>query len=333
MGRLEGRYQFAPKGQAVNPSQNTVSAVVRTCDRPESLRRTIESLLAQSRLPDEIVIVNDGAEEVPADLANRVRAAGAAFKYCRISARCAPAARNRGMERAGGEILVMLDDDVLMESDCLARLMEMYRQAPPGTVAGIGAAPVEPPPGSLLGRRLWRVAAKIMGLRCWMPRVCASRYVALPARLRKSLLPGKALSGCMISLRREIASAYRFDENLPGYALGEDREFSCRVGQEQPLFLATDLTVLHDAHPLGRPDWKSIGRMLVTSTLYIAGKCRQRGPGSALLLGYEFVGSFLLHGLWGIGTRRGRNLHFAAGIAAELIHRVGGGMRKLLCGS
>jgi len=304
----------------------TVSVIIPTHNRPESLGRTVQALLAQTRIPDQIVIINDGDDEIPAGLAETISCAGAHFNYCRLRTDrpSASASRNRGMELASEQILVMIDDDVIPPEDCLARLVEMYDQAPGGAVAGIGARPVPPEAENRFGRKMWELLACLLGEIRWAPRLCAARYSPLPPALRAKLTPGKPMSGCLMSVRRELDREYRFDDEFfCGYVLGEDRDLGFRIAMTCPVFLADDLTVLHAPHPAGRPDRVRMGRMLVSSTLHTAKNCRDAGAGTQFLLGYEFAGTFLLHAIWGLARAQKSNLHYAAGIAAELLSRLG----------
>lgn len=304
----------------------TISVIVPTHNRPESLARTIAALLAQSRLPDEIIIVNDWTEEIPAGLGQSIISAGVTFQYCRFRTDrpSASASRNRGMDLASGQILVMIDDDVVPPASCLGDLVAMYDRAPPDTVAAIGARPVPPPPKNRFGRRLWNFLAKILGETRWAPRACAARYVVLPPELRAELTPGKAMSGCLMSVRHGVAEGCRFDDEFfCGYVLGEDRDLGFRIALDRPVFLAENLTVLHDPHPDGRPDRLRMGRMLVSSTLHTARHCGDSGAGAIAVLGYEFAGTFLLHAVWGLARGQKSNLLYAAGIAVEVLSRLG----------
>jgi len=302
-----------------------LSVVIPTHDRPESLSRTVEALLRQSLLPDEIIIVNDHEADIPPAVGESITAAGVSFEYCRLQSPrpSASASRNHGMKLATGGILVMIDDDVLPPTDCLAKIAEMYALAPPGSIAAIGPRIASLPPKNRFGRWLWGVLAKVLGELRWAPRACAGRYAAVPAKLRRCLEPGRPLSGSLMTVRREIADEYRFDEEFfsGGYVLGEDRDFSLRIARDRPVFLATDLVVMHDPHPGGRPDRFRMGRMLVSSTLHTAKRCGDRGAGTLVLLGHEFIGTCLLHAIWGLAMRKQGNLLYATGIAVELLSR------------
>jgi len=304
----------------------SLSVIIPTHDRPESLARTVKALLGQTLLPDEIIIVNDHETDIPAAVGKSIAAAGVSLEYCRLRTPrpSASASRNHGMKLASGEILVMIDDDVRPPADCLAAVAEMYALAPRGSVAAIGARVISPPAKNRLGRWLWGVLARAFGEVGWAPRVCASRYAVLPAKLRGRLEAGRSLSGSLMTLRRSIAREYRFDDEFfCGYVLGEDRDLSLRIALKHPVFLATDLAVVHDTHPGGRPDRFRMGRMLVSSTLHTAGQCGDRGAGTLVLLGHEFIGVCLLRAVWGLATRNKGNLQYAAGIVVELLSRAG----------
>jgi glycosyltransferase involved in cell wall biosynthesis len=87
-----------------------VTAVIPTRNRPELLKRAVESALAQTYSPLEIVVVMDGPDAATAD-------ALAALPTDILSIVCLPenvggsAARNEGVRRARGDWIAFLDDD------------------------------------------------------------------------------------------------------------------------------------------------------------------------------------------------------------------------------
>lgn len=309
-----------------------LSVIVPTHDRPDPLARVVDCLTAQTRLPDEIVIVNDAADEIDPRIGEKIRAAGVEFQYCRPEVASAAASRNRGMAMATGDILFLVDDDMSPGEDCLMRLLDLYRTDTRGAVAGIGPMWADPPPQHPFRRRLWNLLAGAMGQRCWRPRVSAARYVSLPPGLAGKLVPAKELAGGAMSIRRRIAEHHRFEETFTGYTMGEDKEFSYRVGRRHPLFIATGITVIHDMHPAGRPDWFRMGRMYVSRGLHVAEKTVEPGAGTALLLAYDFVGMSILYFCWGVGARRGKNVRFAMGIAVELASQAAAAVRRAMRG-
>ena len=91
--------------------------------RPEDLRRGLESVLAQEGVTTDIVVVGNGW--VPDDLPDGVRG-HALPENVGI-----PAGRNAGVPRVSGELLFFLDDDAsLSGGDTLARFAALFRERP-----------------------------------------------------------------------------------------------------------------------------------------------------------------------------------------------------------
>jgi glycosyltransferase involved in cell wall biosynthesis len=85
----------------------TVSVVIPTHNRPALVQRAIRSVLAQTRLPDEIIVVDDGSTDNTA----RVVQAFRQVRYLRQEHKGVSAARNRGIRAAQGDWLALLDSD------------------------------------------------------------------------------------------------------------------------------------------------------------------------------------------------------------------------------
>ncbi len=60
------------------------------------------------------------------------------------------------------------------------------------------------------------------------------------------------LSGCSMSFRRAVFETFSFNEELKGYCLGEDVEFSYRVHQRGRLLVTPDARIEHLQSPLNR---------------------------------------------------------------------------------
>lgn len=102
----------------------SLSLVVCTKDRAEQLVGMCKGLLAQSRLPDEIVFVDQS-------LSNVAKREIELMPVCRMiktqyildsRIRGLAHARNVGLERTTGDFVVFVDDDIELSPDSLAIL-------------------------------------------------------------------------------------------------------------------------------------------------------------------------------------------------------------------
>lgn len=104
---------------------NSVSAIVPTIGRPDSLRDLLDSLCLQTRRPDE-VIVADGSGKLEIErVVSLAKWADAGLLVRRIAVSPPNAVRQRvsAIECAGGKSLLLLDDDVVLEPTCLEQLL------------------------------------------------------------------------------------------------------------------------------------------------------------------------------------------------------------------
>lgn len=105
-----------------------VSAIIPTHNRAATLARAIDSALAQSHAPLEVIVVDDGSTDGTRDLL----ATYSGRIHALHQANAGPsAARNRGAAAARGGILAFLDSDDLWLPDKLARQVALMERAGP----------------------------------------------------------------------------------------------------------------------------------------------------------------------------------------------------------
>jgi glycosyltransferase involved in cell wall biosynthesis len=96
-----------------------ISAVIPTYNRAALVGRAVQSILAQTRPPDEVLVVDDGSTD---DTEAVVRRLGPRVTYLRQENAGASAARNHGVDAASGEFVAFLDSDDVWSPDYLARI-------------------------------------------------------------------------------------------------------------------------------------------------------------------------------------------------------------------
>lgn len=114
------------------------SVVVPTRDRPDALRACLEGLARLDYPHDrmEVIVVDDGGQ---VDLESVVTPVRAVLDVTLLHQHWAgpAAARNRGAERARGEVLAFTDDDCAPRPDWLARLAARCAENPGSASGGL----------------------------------------------------------------------------------------------------------------------------------------------------------------------------------------------------
>ncbi|RBP49172.1 glycosyltransferase family 2 protein [Arenicella xantha] len=99
----------------VNVNSGVVSTIIPVFNRPEMLRRAVESVLSQTYKSIEIIIVDDGSTDNTLSVANALRHEHSAIRVLSIENSGPGAAREAGRLNATGEFVQYLDsDDILL---------------------------------------------------------------------------------------------------------------------------------------------------------------------------------------------------------------------------
>lgn len=104
-----------------------ISCIIPVYNGERYLREAIDSILAQTYRPLEIIVVDDGSTDGTADVAASY---GARLDYVRQSNAGPAAARNRGLSLAQGEFVAFLDADDLWHPEKLACQMARFQARP-----------------------------------------------------------------------------------------------------------------------------------------------------------------------------------------------------------
>lgn len=137
----------------------TISAIVPTIGRPDSLTALLESLAIQTRPPDEVIVADGSADDRIASVCAEARWLRAGLSVRSVAVRPPHAARQRqaAIALATGSLLLLLDDDVVPERGCVAAMAAAI--AAPGVVAVSANFSNEPWPEPT---RLWRAYLRVV---------------------------------------------------------------------------------------------------------------------------------------------------------------------------
>ena len=103
--------------------QIPVAAVIATRNRPVSLGRTLASLANQSIQPANVVLVDASTDDSTKQLCERnAWGLSGTIDWQRATETGAAAQRNEGVSRTSLPFVLFLDDDVILEPNCIAGL-------------------------------------------------------------------------------------------------------------------------------------------------------------------------------------------------------------------
>ncbi|MTJ10250.1 MULTISPECIES: glycosyltransferase family A protein [unclassified Anabaena] len=104
-----------------------ISVIIPVYNCEKYLAQAIESVLAQTYQPLEIIVIDDGSTDASAEIA---KGFGSVVQYCCQVNSGTAAARNRGLELAKGDYFAFLDADDLWVEDKLTRQMAAFINNP-----------------------------------------------------------------------------------------------------------------------------------------------------------------------------------------------------------
>jgi GT2 family glycosyltransferase len=248
------------------------SVVIATKGRPESLIAAVHSIGIQTIAADEIVIIDQTPKPLEIRLLNEVLCEVLSpprlVYYWDSAIGGLTQARNIGVRKSVGDIIIFIDDDVVLGSDFLASLLPLFDDT---YVAGATGNMIDPE------------ASKR-----WLRNIFFRYFYVGPFhedRNEFSLRPPSApcftnsLPGCVSAYRRAVFDAYQFDENLTGPAIGEDLDFSYRVGRKWRLAIEPHAVFYHYRAPA---EWRQTRRVFAGKVVFYHYHFRKNMRGNAL---------------------------------------------------
>jgi GT2 family glycosyltransferase len=253
------------------------SVLIPTLGRPAELRATLTSVLACDPAPDEVIVV-DGDEARSAEAVASELGVGYLASEPGLTRQ-----RNMGLAVATGDVVVFADDDVRLETSVFAVLAEAYGEP---DVIGATVRVAEPEEERLGGPRSPLRRLVLRGSEGAFTRFGYPRY------LRSADLPRDVeyMSGCFMTARRESALEIGFDEQLTGYALAEDEDFSYRLSRLGRIRYLPQATVLHLKTGFTTRDERVFGRTVVRNRAYLFRKNFRRTPLARAQFGFLVAG-------------------------------------------
>lgn len=237
------------------------SIIVPTCNRKEDLVKLIDSILNQTVLPAEIIIIDqsenddtrkylEGCKTHLLTMSNKTH-----LIYRHQTKKSSVVARNNGIDIASGEIVSFLDDDVVLFKNYYEKVLDyFYSDKKIGGLSG----------NVILENKLYnwkdklrKILNNVFLIDNVNGKVTASGFGhPLHGFGSENGKPRQVemLSGCNMNYRREFLKDDKFDEWFIGYSYREDADFSYRISRKTVLEMIPEAKLYHNQSKSNRMD-------------------------------------------------------------------------------
>jgi len=235
----------------------TLSIIIPTYNRPDDLKKCIASILRQTVMPDEIIIVDDGDLKTR-PLKEACERAGIRYVYKKKEGkRGLTRSRNLGVTLAKGDIIFFLDDDVVLFDNYVEEIVKTYVEYDVPELAGVGGV-IEN-----TRRNWWHLYDVLFMISGWRDgHILRSGFATdygegLPFKGVKRV---DFLFGGVSSYKAWIFQEFSFSESYEEYGQGEDKDFSYRVSRKYLLLVNPKARLYHYESPQMRFDQERKGK-------------------------------------------------------------------------
>lgn len=258
------------------PDQSSrISVVTPTLRRPQEVQEMLINLAQQTHLPHEVILV-DGAPQHETDTEKRVVETEASLPFRCIYIRHGGGTaiqRNVGIDTVTGNYIAFIDDDIRLEPEFFAEIMEVYAKDTEFRVGGIAGYIANQHLDPTTSTR-WRWYKKLKLFTTYEPGrydyqtgYPINRYLQPPHEgIREIDFMG---SGCAVWRSEVFQNGFRFDEFFRDYGMLEDAHLALRAKQHWKLLECGQARCQHLHSPSGRVSRRKVARKTAINYRYV----------------------------------------------------------------
>ncbi|HMV29672.1 MAG TPA: glycosyltransferase [Anaerolineales bacterium] len=287
-----------------------ISVTICTRNRFDDFTKTLPSIAAQTRLPDELIVVDSSDEK---KLETHLVSVKLPFpvRYFHTQPGLT-LQRNHGIRECSSDLIFFFDDDVDLDKNYLAEVEKVFARDEDHKIGAVGGKIANTPPQTL---RMELEIAFFGFIRAFFGIVGTrnGRFYpsGMPSHPHKKQQSGyiECLSGCCMAFRCEVFEKAKFDEALARYGLMEDVDISKQtLDAGYKIYYQTSATLIHNESPMNRLKVQQWAEMSVVNYDYLFRKSWSKDSWRWLFYYWALIGLFVanFHSLKGLtGTFNG----------------------------
>lgn len=271
------------------------SVIIPTKNRQDEICRCISSLLKQSMLPDEVIIVDSGYDNCLEEiLKDKFRYALDKIKYIHVRYSSITAQKNLAVEHSTGDILFFLDDDVILHEDYIKEVVEIFSKDKTKQIGGAMGNIIN------INRTVWS-PINIFKWLFFLPCFGDGRFRAsgMPTFVngKDEIVATEFLYGGTAAFKKAIFREFTFDENLgktSGYCYNEDVDFAFRVSRNFKLVYTPTAKIYHYPSAKARETTKTEVKAKTMNHFYLFEKNILKNLNNKLAFSLSLLGMLIL---------------------------------------
>jgi len=247
-----------------------VSVVIPTKNRVEDLKKCVECLVNQTVLPYELIVVDGSDSDETKEYLKNLKLK---FKciYIKQHKGGTANARNLGIKKATGDIIVFMDDDVILDRDAIKEVVNVFAENE--EVAGASGIIIEP----LTKKNFLAILEYIFAIIFLRDSLRKGSVTASGHHARFPKKPSYVewLGTSFAAYRGDVLKEFNLDENLErlsNYAYYEDFDISYRISKKYKLFINPRAKAIHRHSPSSRSDFFKVNSVKIQNHYYLVKK-------------------------------------------------------------
>lgn len=295
-----------------------ISVIIPTYNRPNEMAETLKSLSKFTSSLKEIIIVDQSKDPRTRELVKKYR--NKKIRYVFSKTPSITIARNLGVKKSSKttKIICFLDDDVTLHKNYFNEIIKIFNEHPEAK----GVAGKDPTGYTGKESKIINFVKKIFFLGHFerdRARIVSAHGNTYPQKLKKTIT-AHWIPGVNMVYKREVFNFQKFDENLLGYTVVEDMDFSYRLHKRHPnsIFITPYAKLIHRVSQTARNPKKRLAYINQVDHFYFNFKDFNSTIGEKAIFIWSLIGIFSLRALSLLSFRKKNYYKFRFFLSALL---------------
>jgi len=267
-----------------------ISVVIPTYNRSLDLKETLSSLKTFKDL-NEIIVVDQSKDNLTKKLINSLK--NNKIKYVYSDVPSITIARNLGVKKSSksSKIICFIDDDVTLEKGYFSEILKIFNNNPNAKAAAAYVNPVRGDNKVSIIENFIKSLFFLDHFEIDKMRMISAYGNTWALDLKKTINT-EWLSGVNMNYKKEIFDKQKFDENLLGYTVAEDIDFSHTLYKRFPdsIFITPYAKIVHRLSDTERYPTEKISYINQVDHFYFYFKHFNKNLWQKLMFSWSLIG-------------------------------------------